>query len=258
MSVAGDEYRRYGGNTTCFHIEVEPDHHVLIDCGTGLRTLQQELNDAEGQRYSVLFTHYHWDHIQGLPVFMPLFDSRNTMDFYGPIAGEAGVREALEAVLRPPWWPIALDEVGADVSFRDVPDSIALGEVRITSTAGNHPQGVLAYRIDGPERSVVIATDHEAGDSALDAGLVELARGADVLIHDAQYTPEELRQSRKGWGHSSFEAAVRSAQDSGAQRLVLTSHDPDRSDEEIDRLRGVARASYPATDAAYEGMSIPL
>jgi len=114
------------------------------------------------------------------------------------------------------------------------------------------------FRLEGHQRSIVIATDHEAGNTETDARLVALASGADVLIHDAQYTPEELRTTRKGWGHSSFESAVRTAQDAGVSQLVLTSHDPDRSDAEVDQLRGMARAMFPHTDAAYEGMTIPI
>lgn len=258
MSVAGDRYRRYGGNTTCFHAEVEPGHHLVIDCGTGLRSLQHDIDDQGPQRFTVLFTHYHWDHIQGLPGFLPLFESGNSVTFCGPRSDGRSVREILATVVRPPWWPVTLDEAAADLTFRDLGDSVMVGRVRVTHAAGNHPQGVEIYRLDGPDRSVVIATDHEAGNEEVDSGLVQLATGADVLIHDAQYTPEELSTIRKGWGHSSFESAVAAAQASGVGRLILASHDPDRSDEDVDRLRGMARTGFPNTDAAYEGMTIPL
>jgi ribonuclease BN (tRNA processing enzyme) len=158
----------------------------------------------------------------------------------------------------PPWWPVSLDEVAADVTFTDLDGPITLGGIRVRHTLGNHPQGVAVFRLDGPDRSIVIATDHEAGNSEADARITALADGADVLIHDAQYTPEEARTTRKGWGHSSYEAAVRVAQDVGVAHLVLTSHDPDRADTEIDSLRAMARAMFPKTDAAYEGMRIPL
>lgn len=257
MSVAGDRYRRYGGNTTCFHVEVEPGHHLVIDCGSGLRTLQHDVAGRDSQRYTVLFTHYHWDHVQGLPVFMPLFDPTTSMEFCGPHFEGRSVRDVLAGVIRPPWWPISLDDVAADLSFCDGSLS-RVGPVSISTVPGTHPQGVLAYRLETAERSIVIATDHEAGNPDAEAALVDLAAGSDVLIHDAQYTPEEARGDRRGWGHSSYESAVRAAQDADVGRLVLTSHDPDRSDEEIDRLRGMARAGFPHTDAAYEGMVIPL
>ena len=258
MSVAGDSHRRYGGNTTCLEIEAEPGHHLIIDCGTGLRSLQREVESEPPRRYSVLLTHYHWDHIQGLPVFLPLFVEGNEVTFYGPTSSEGGVRAALGRVMCPPWWPVSLDEAAADVQFRDLDGPVTIGGIGVRHTPGSHPQGVTAFRLDGAERSVVIATDHEAGSSEADARIAALASGADVLIHDAQYTPEEVRTTRKGWGHSSYEAAVRVAQDAGVAHLVLTSHDPDRTDSEVDALRGMARAMFPKTDAAYEGMLIPL
>ena len=258
MAVAGEAYRRYGGNTTCYEMEVEPGHRLVIDCGTGLRSLEHEVGAGVPQRFSILLTHYHWDHIQGLPVFGPLFEAGNQVTFYGPVFGGRGVRDTLGAVLRPPWWPVSLDEVAADVSFRELSGSFSVGSVSIRHTTGSHPQGVAMFRLEGRGRSIVIATDHEAGNAETDARLVALASGADVLVHDAQYTPEEVRTTRKGWGHSSFESAVRVAQDAGVSQLVLTSHDPDRSDAEVDQLRSMARAMFPHTDAAYEGMAIPL
>lgn len=258
MAVAGDAYRRYGGNTTCFEVEAEPGHHLVIDCGTGLRSLQKDVAKGTPRRYSVVLTHYHWDHIQGLPVFLPLFEAGNQVTFFGPRFDGRSVRETLGAVIRPPWWPVSLDEVAAEVSFRDLSGPFAVGSISIRHAEGSHPQGVVALRLDGPDRSIAIATDHEAGNAEADARLVSLALGADVLVHDAQYTPEEHGTTRRGWGHSTYESAVRAAQDSGVSRLVLTSHDPDRGDEEIDRLKSMARAMFPHTDAAFEGMTIPL
>jgi ribonuclease BN (tRNA processing enzyme) len=258
MAVTGDSHRRYGGNTTCFEIEAEPGHHLMIDGGTGLRSLQREAAGGGPLRYSILLTHYHWDHIQGLPAFQPLFEAGNQVTIYGPRFDDRGVAESLGAVIRPPWWPISLEEVAADVSFRDLSGPFAVGPISVRHAEGSHPQGVVFFRLEGPNRSVVIATDHEAGDTGADARLISLASKSDVLVHDAQYTPDEVGTTRKGWGHSSYESAVRAAQDAGANRLVLTSHDPDRTDEDIDRLRSMARAMFPNTDAAYEGMTIPL
>ncbi len=258
MAVAGGAYQRYGGSTTCFEIEAEPGHHLIVDCGTGLRSLQNQVGEGAQRRYSILLTHYHWDHIQGLPVFLPLFETGNQVTIYGPRFGGRGVADSLDPVMRPPWWPVSLDEVAADVSYRDLSGLSTVGPINIRHVDGSHPQGVVIYRLEGPERSIVIATDHEAGDSEVDARLVSFASGSDVLIHDAQYTPDEARTTRKGWGHSSYESAVRAAQDSEVSRLVLTSHDPDRGDGDVDQLRSVARSAFPHTDAAYEGMTIPL
>jgi phosphoribosyl 1,2-cyclic phosphodiesterase len=258
MAVSGEGHRRYGGNTTCFAVEVDQRHHLVIDCGTGLRTLQREIRHDPGRRFTIFLTHYHWDHIQGLPVFPPLFDSAATIDFHGPRSGGRGIGEVLGDVLRPPWWPVGLDEVAANVTFHDLGRPVRVGPVTVTHEMLNHPQGVAAYRLDGPTRSIVIATDHEAGDPTVDARLSGLAERADVLVHDAQYTPKEHGTIRKGWGHSTWETAVQAARDAGVKHLVLTSHDPDRTDEGVDGIRGEARARFPLADAAYEGMTIAL
>ncbi len=258
MAVAGDIHRRYGGNTTCYEAEVEPGHHLVIDGGTGLRTLQRDTAARGGRRYTIFFTHYHWDHIQGLPVFTPLFEAGNHIAFFGPRHRDEGVRHILERVIRPPWWPVSLDDVSARVTFHDLGEKDEVGPIRLSYAEGRHPQGVVAYRLDGSERSVVVATDHETGDPAADASVRSLAADADVLLHDAQYTPEEHRAGRRGWGHSTWEGAVDAAEDSGVGRLVLTSHDPDRSDDQIDQIRAMARSLFPLADAAYEGMTLPL
>lgn len=258
MAVSGERYRRYGGNTTCFEVEVEPRHHLVIDCGTGLRGLQRTVDADPARKYSIFLTHYHWDHIQGLPVFRPLFESDAEIHFHGPRSDGRGVREVLGEVFRPPWWPVSLTDVAARVRYHDLGDPVTVGPVTVRHEMLNHPQGVAAYRIDGPSRSVVIATDHEAGDPAVDARLSGLAERADVLVHDAQYTPREHGTVRKGWGHSTWRTAVQAARDARVKHLVLTSHDPDRSDEAIDSIRGEARALFPLADAAYEGMKIPF
>jgi len=258
MAVSGPENRRFGGNTTCLHAEVEPGHHLVIDAGTGLRHLQRLVSDRqEPQRYSIFLTHFHWDHIQGLPVFAPLFDGANRVDLWAPVLAGRQPEDALGSVICRPWWPVALGDADADVRIRTLEDSIEVGPVRVTHTELNHPDGVVGYRLEGSQ-TVVIATDHEAGDVEADERLVKLAHRADTLVHDAQYTPEERRGARVGWGHSDWEAAVRIAGDAGVGRLVLTSHDPDRSDDQITAIQAAARSRFPLTDAAHEGMKIPL
>ena len=237
--------------------EVEPDHHLVVDGGSGLRNLRARLGSGP-QRFTFVLTHYHWDHLQGLPMFPPLYDESSVVTFVGRGADADAVAGYLRGVLQPPWFPVAIDDSPADVRYRALDGDLEVGPVRVRHTPLQHPQSSTAYRLDGVASSIVVATDHEAGDGAVDAALIELASGADVLMHDGQYTPEEQATVRRGWGHSTWEQAAAAANASGVGRLVLTSHDPDRADDEIDDLVAAAAELFPATEAAFEGLTLPL
>jgi phosphoribosyl 1,2-cyclic phosphodiesterase len=256
MSVSGKQYLRYGGNTTCFQLPLE-GQQVIFDCGTGLRTVQHDVGRAE-QQFVVFLTHYHWDHLQGIPVFAPYYMPGNSFTFYGPKPAAGTVSEVIDAVIRPPWFPVAFSDSMAEVSCVEVPAEVTIGPVRVRAVGLQHPDPVVGYRIDGPRRSIVIATDHEAGTNEVDTRLVDLATGADVLIHDAQYTPDDYLDRRIGWGHSTWEHAAKIAEAAGVAELILTSHDPDHDDDAIDAIQAQARAEFANTTAVFEGMRIPL
>lgn len=253
-SVSGSEFVRYGGDTTCFEISTSERHWVLVDAGSGVHKVERDTSPA-GMRFTVFLTHYHWDHIMGLPMFAPTWVPGNEFDFYG-MGSEDDVRRSLGEAIRPPWFPVSLLESPAHVEMHPAPDSIQIGPLRVSSIPLHHPQGVLGYRIEGPEASIVIATDHEAGTEA-DERLAAFARGADVLVHDAQYTPDEIA-AKRGWGHSTWQDAVAAARAADVSQLVLTSHDPTRDDVEIDAIVRAARAEFPHTNAAHEGLALPL
>lgn len=257
MAVSGARYFRYGGDTSCYHVEVEPGHHLVIDCGTGLRSLEERLGPPP-LRFTVLFTHYHLDHLQGLPVFSPLYERANQFDFIGARRGGVGAAEALHLLLRAPLFPVPYDEVPARCRFRDLVGPLEVGPVRAAAIDLRHPGGASGFRLEGPAASIVLATDHEAGDESIDAALASFAAGAGVLFHDSQYTRDELRGPRAGWGHSSFAAAAEAAARAGVPVLVLTSHDPERDDESLERMLAKVRRHFPATEAACPGMSFPL
>jgi phosphoribosyl 1,2-cyclic phosphodiesterase len=256
MAVSGIEYAKYGGNTTCFEIAEDPRHRLLIDAGTGLRDVQHNLNHEPDQRFTMLLTHYHWDHIQGIPVFAPVWIPGNHFTFHGHRSEVGDVRTTLAGVLTPPWFPAPILESAADISYAGFDRPVEVGGVTITSIPLNHPQGVSGFRIEGPSRIVVIATDHESDPDA-DRALAEFAKDADVLIHDAQYLPAEY-PIRVGWGHSTWEHAVAAAIRAGVGELVLTSHDPDHTDEDIDGIVEAAAERFPAVTAGTEGMKLPL
>jgi len=212
--------------------------------------------NPDARHFTVLLSHYHWDHLMGLPFFGPLYDDEAVFDFYGSPWEGHSVEEAVSGTFQPPWFPVRLTEAHARKSFQSVSEEPwTVGGLTITAGWLNHPQGVTAYRLDSESGSVVFATDVERGDPVSDAALSKLAAGADVLIHDAQYSPDDI-DAHRGWGHSTWEDGVAAAEDAGVDQLVLVSHDPVRSDDEVDELLEKARQRFPNTVAAYAGMEL--
>ncbi|MEQ1501102.1 MAG: MBL fold metallo-hydrolase [Myxococcota bacterium] len=246
VPVSGGGFARTGGNTTCVSVEHE-GAQLILDGGTGLQALGAA---TEGPLDAwLLFTHLHWDHIQGVPFFRPAFDP----DSHLVLVGAPGLARGLDQQMRPPSFPIGFDALRARTEFLEVAasDVVELGPFRVEVAEMTHPNGVLCYRISAGGRSLVFATDVEHGD-ALDPRLVALASGVDLLIHDAQYTEAEYRQ-RRGWGHSTWEQAVALARRADAERVALFHHDPTRSDAQLAVIEAVAAQRHVTAFAAREG-----
>ena len=259
-SVAIDrpDAARYGGSTICMSARVGEDHYLVLDAGTGLRDLQHRLPSGEALTFTFLITHFHWDHLIGLPFFQPLYHSENVFTFYATPAGDGTVEQGIGGVMEPPLFPVPLRDAPSQHSFREVPaEAFQVEGLTVRTARLSHPQGVTSYRIERSGRSLVLATDVEAGDPASDAALRDLAHGADLLVHDGQYLPEEIVDHR-GWGHSTWEQAAEVAEQAGVGRLILISHDPERSDDGVDALLAAARERFPNTDAAFAGMQVSL
>ena len=257
---------RYGGNTPCLEL-VAPDGTVIIlDCGTGLRALGSRWSapaNGPSPAAHILITHYHWDHIQGIPFFSPLYAETNEFHFYSfrsKFLGRDSLKQVFEAQMAQPYFPVKMSAMSAKRKFKEVEggDVFKLGENSVTARELNHPQGCLGFRIETAAGSVVYATDNEPGNAKLDEGLRELASGADIFINDAQYTPEQLESTRKGWGHSSWLEGVKIAREAGAKTLVLFHHDPDSTDRMIDSILRQAREEFDSVFAASEGMVISV
>ena len=258
MPVSGPTTNKYGGRTLCIDIDTGTDLRVILDGGTGISALAEDLViPASGLDFHVFLTHYHWDHLQGILFFPPLYDERNRFTFYGHSWNGMGVREAVEGALRPPWFPVSIFETAASKQYVDVVEApFKVGPLTIDAAPLHHPQGVTAYRMAYGDRRIVLATDYERGDPASDETLRSFAAGVDVLIHDAQYTPTSIR--RCTWVGVTARGTTPSRRRSKPARSdwCWSSHDPHRSDEEIDSIVELARQEFPATDAAYEGMQI--
>lgn len=262
IASPGPETAGVGGNTSCVEILCDTTR-LILDAGTGVRRLGDKLLGEGPVEATMLLSHLHWDHIQGLPFFVPAYLPTTKLQIVGSGGGAATLREVLETQMTAPVFPVRLDELGADLSLREVRsgETFWIGDVRVRAAKLNHPGGVMAYRIDFDGRSVVYATDTEHY-ACVDPTLRALAEGADVLIYDSQYTPEEYRgdrgRSKVGWGHSTYVAGAELARAAGVGQYVLFHHDPQRDDAGVIDVERKARELFADSVAAREGMSISL
>ncbi|CAA9209946.1 MAG: hypothetical protein AVDCRST_MAG77-1990 [uncultured Chloroflexi bacterium] len=302
MAKPGPQTVRYGGNTACVEVRADDGTLVVLDCGTGAHALGQSLM-ASGQgplRGHLLITHTHWDHIQGFPFFAPLFVPGNEWDIYAPGAIGQRLEETLAGQMEFTYFPVTLAEMGATIRFHDLTEGVfQAGGIHVTGRYLNHPAVVMGFRLEADGATVVYATDHEPhaasfpelaengeagehtargarhasnGKSAQEQRLpvhqedrrhVEFLRGADLVIHDAQYTLEEY-PNKRGWGHTPMELATDFAALAAAERLALFHHDPTRTDEALDplvvrcRQRPLALETDMSVFAAAESMEIDL
>jgi phosphoribosyl 1,2-cyclic phosphodiesterase len=255
------ENLRYGGNTSCVEVRIK-GHIYVFDCGTGFRNLGKQLQmETNGHPLAahIFLSHFHWDHIQGIPFFAPLYHKPENSFCFHSSSRTHSLQQALEEQMSDPYFPVKMDEMAACRKFYDIDAGrMEFDHCVIESMWLNHPQGCLGFRVETPDAVLVYATDNEPGDSAFDQNLRKLAAGADVLIYDAQYLPEEYAAHKRGWGHSHWREAVNVVMESGAKELILFHHDPDHSDECIDSVVAKAREYYPKVRAASEGMEILL
>jgi phosphoribosyl 1,2-cyclic phosphodiesterase len=257
---------RFGGNTPCLELVAPDGNQFILDCGTGLRMLGNRWampNGVRAPQSHIFVTHYHWDHIQGLPFFSPLYIENNQFHFYSfrsKFLGRDSLKQVFETQMALPYFPVDMSAMSAKREFAEVAggESFTIGENKITARWLNHPQGCLGFRIETPAGIVVYATDNEPGDPALDKSLKELAAGADIFINDAQFSPEQLATSRKGWGHSSWREGLKIAREVNAKTVVLFHHDPDSTDRMVDSELRNAREEFESVFAACEGMVITL
>lgn len=279
IPTPGPDTVRYGGNTPCVAVEglgADEGRFVILDAGTGIRRLGGELVRRQGNdalNVDLLLSHTHWDHIHGLPFFAPFFGKGNCVRIWGSKQGEVDLEVILRQQMHPVVFPVPLDEVAAELTVGHVDaqafeiDGFAVRAIRL-----RHPGNTLAYRLTPADggASMAYVTDNELGSGG-DYGeprswrsdFVGFLRGVDVLIHDAMFTPDELKQHR-GWGHSSYLEAVTLAADARVKRLVLFHHRPERDDAGMDALvkqaRAAAKKLNPSLEviAATEGLQLTL
>lgn len=257
--------RRYGGNTSCVALESPGHEPIVLDLGTGLRVYGETLPHDGSFRGHALVTHVHWDHVQGLPFFMPVLQAGASFDVYGPPLPDQTLAECFETFVSPPFFPVAVDQLPGVINFHDVCDAVlGVGDAKVTVRPVPHTGLTNGYRIEQDGVSVAYISDHQMpvdDPTAIVDEVLELSEGVDLLIHDAQYTPTEF-VAKSDWGHCTVDYAVHVAIEAGAKRLALFHHDPTHGDEIVDCLLAGARdragGRIDEIIAAAEGLTVVL
>lgn len=264
IACPGSETVRYGGNTPCVEMRVGSER-LIFDGGTGLRVLGQSLLSQMPVTGHLFFSHYHWDHIQGFPFFVPAFIKINTFYIYGTIAPDGStVQHRLNDQMLHPNFPVPLQIMGADLKFVDinVGKSIKITDDIVVETALlNHPGEAVGYRVNWHNYAAAYVSDTEHFPDRLDENVLFLARDADVLIYDATYSDEQYhaeKTSKVGWGHSTWQEAVKVAKAANVKRLVIFHHDPLHNDDFMDKVGEQVAERFPNSLIAREGLSIQL
>ena len=276
LPAPGPATVRYGGNTSCVEVNSRDGTLIIIDCGTGIRLLGQDLlaTHREPLRGHILLSHTHWDHIQGIPFFAPFFTPENEWDLYAPKGVHRSLRDTLEGQMQYSYFPVQLHDLGARIRYHElVEGTFQIADVTVRTRYLNHPALTFGYRLESKGATIVYASDHEPHSRHLANGIGEIfgedlrhcefLSRADLVIHDAQYTAEEYPQ-KIGWGHSTVEYALALCDAAGVKRACLTHHDPSRDDDGLDRIVAKARtdlrgiASSMEVVAAVEGATLSV
>ncbi|MEM1171635.1 MAG: MBL fold metallo-hydrolase [Cyanobacteria bacterium P01_H01_bin.35] len=263
VPTPGKDTVRYGGNTSCIEMQIA-GKRLIFDGGTGMRELGKELIQETPVEACIFFTHYHWDHIQGFPLFTPAFTSGNCFHIYGaiPPEGESMKQHFIDRVLHYNS-PVPLRGMQADLRFYELQhgQKMILHGIEIETGSLNHPNTAMGYRVTWNGRSAVYCSDTEHFPDGLDESVVNLARDADVLIYDAMYTDDEYhnpKSSKVGWGHSTWQEAIKVAEAAGVRRVVIFHHEPSHSDDFLDEMAEEVKVSFPLAVMAREGLVLPV
>ncbi len=248
---------RYGGNTSSLEVRCG-GRLLLLDGGTGLRYLGNELKLNGALDADMFLTHTHFDHVAGIPFFGPFFDPKNNFRIHaGHLLPDMTVKQALCDLMMAPLFPVPPAIFGAHIEFKDfnVGETIQLSNaVRLRTAPLNHPNGATGYRIESGGKSICYCTDTEHKPGELDPNILKLIEGTDIFIYDCMYTDEEYAKSYVGWGHSTWQEGVRLCKAAGARKLVVFHHDPDHDDDRLDGIGREVEAAMPGAVLAREGM----
>ncbi|MDD3270162.1 MAG: MBL fold metallo-hydrolase [Syntrophomonadaceae bacterium] len=259
LPIPGPHTVKYGGNTSCVQVQISKRLFIL-DAGTGIYHLGQHLlKTRKSVSGDIFITHTHWDHIQGFPFFSPAFIRGNHFTLYGQTKVNSTFADLMKGQMTYQHFPVSLGEMGSTIDFHELDSGIELDlgdDIFLNTIHTNHPNGSLAYRLNYKGRSCCYITDTEHY-SCVDPKLKNFIKDADLVIYDSNYTDEEYPQF-VGYGHSTWQEAIKLMEAAGAKKLVLFHHDKGRSDEEMEKVENQARERFPNCIAAREGLVIPL
>jgi len=262
IACPGQRHMIYGGNTSCLEVSIGGERFIL-DGGTGIRNLGHWLPKKGVKQATVLFSHTHWDHINGVPFFAPAYQAGNAFRVLaGHLADTGGIANIFAKQMSDPYFPVPSSAMRAAITFEDfrAGDSFKLGHndrVSVRTAPLRHPNGATGYRFDCRGRSVCYVTDTEHVPERLDSNILGLIEGADLMIYDCTYTDQEFA-GKIGWGHSSWQEGVRLALAGNVRRLAIFHHDPDHDDEFMDRLALAARREWAGAFVARESMQLDI
>ncbi len=260
LPVSGSEYQFYGGNTICIEMQCG-DHRLIFDAGSGIRPAGRALRAEGVVDTHLFFTHCHYDHIIGLPYFSLLFDPECAVTMWsGHMAGLMTTRDMMSQFMRPPWFPVEPAICCANLRFRDFQARDVLRpypDIAISTGMLTHPGGAIGYRVEWEGKAVAMITDTEHVPGTLDPVVLDLIRDADLFLYDCTYTDAEMAR-HAGFGHSSWQQAVRLAEAAGARRVALIHHLPSRDDSDLDVIAQELHAVFPAGFAARDGQVIEV
>ncbi|MFW5781747.1 MAG: MBL fold metallo-hydrolase [Candidatus Muiribacteriaceae bacterium] len=242
IPVSGEEYRKYGGNTTCIEVRGEQGTRLVIDAGTGIRQCGIDYIRQDVKDINILFTHYHLDHIMGLPFFKPLFYKDRSISIMGPRFENLSCQCVIDKIISSPSFPVMISEIKAcrDLNISDIPvDPFNIGDFRISTINLNHPNGGVGIKIEEGAKKFVFLTDNELDylhpDGHQPSEYIEFSKDADLLIHDAEFLENEYQYTIM-WGHSTYTSAAKVAKNAGVKKFGLFHHNQNRSDSEIDNI----------------------
>lgn len=240
IAVSGRQFIKYGGDTSCLEVRTDGNDLIVIDAGSGIRALGNELVKEKNVVVNLLITHAHWDHLSGFPFFKPIYKRDTKIRVYGPQPTQNSVKSIISKAMTAPYFPIELEDINAKITFLGMGNKdYSIGNVKITTIPLSHPNEGAGYRLDEDGKSFVFLTDNELTyrhPTGMKYGdYVEFARNADLLYHDSEYTREEYKKTVR-WGHSVYLDTLRLALDANVKMFGLFHHNQERTDKEVDRL----------------------